>query len=66
MDEARISKSTRSNSLKLEHRKSHTNLWENFFPVRLTEHWHRLPGEVVQSPMELFKNHLDAYLCYLL
>ena len=40
---------------------------ENFFTVRVTEHWHRLPREVVESPsMKIFKTHLDAYLCDLL
>jgi len=27
------------------------------------EHWKRLPKRVVESPsLEMFKNHLDAYL----
>ena len=37
------------------------------FMVRVMEHWNRLPREVVESPsMEIFKTHLDAYLCHLL
>jgi len=28
-------------------RKFHTNMQRNFFTVRVTEHWHRLPREVV-------------------
>ena len=57
----------RSNGLKLEHRKFHTNMWKNSYTVRVTEHWGRLPREVVESfSMEIFKTHLFAYLCDLL
>ncbi len=53
---------TRSDGLKLEHRKFHTNKWKNFFTVKVTEHWNRLSQEVVESPsMEIFKTHLGAY-----
>jgi len=35
--------------------------------VRVTEHWNRLPREVVASPsMEIFKTCLDTYLYDLL
>ena len=41
--------------------------WKNFYTVRVMEQWNRLPREVVESPsMEVFKTHLDAYLCHLL
>ena len=55
---------TRGNGQKLQHRKFRTNVCKNFFMVRVTEHWNRLPREVVESPsMEIFKSRLDAYLC---
>ena len=55
---------TRGNGLKLLQRKFRTNVCKNLFTVRLTEHWNRLPREVVESPsLEIFKTRLDAYLC---
>ena len=69
MDEARLflvvcSDRTRSNGLKLEHRKLCTDMWKNFFTVRVTEHWNRLPREVGESPsMEIYKTQLNADLC---
>ena len=40
---------------------------KNFFTVRVTEHWNRLPREAVESPsLGIFKTCLDAYLCNLL
>ncbi|KFQ89507.1 hypothetical protein N337_05348, partial [Phoenicopterus ruber ruber] len=55
------------NGHKLEHRKFHLNRRKNFFTVRVTERWHRLPREVVESPsLEIFKTRLDAVLCSLL
>jgi len=40
---------------------------KNFFTLRVTEHWIRLPREVVESPsLEIFKTRLDKVLCSLL
>jgi len=40
---------------------------KNFFPLRVTEHWNRLPREAVESPsLEIFKTRLDRVLCSLL
>jgi len=58
---------TRGNGHKLKHRKFRLNTRKNFFPLRVMEHWSRLPREVVGSPsLEIFKTHPDKVLCSLL
>jgi len=40
---------------------------KNFFTLRATEPWNRLPREAVESPsLEIFKPSLAAVLCSLL
>jgi len=61
------SDSTRGKRHKLKRRKFRLNMRNNFFTLRVTEHWNRLPREVVESPsVEIFKTRLDAVLCSLL
>jgi len=55
---------TRGNGHKLKQSKFQMNMKKNFFTLRVTEHWNRLPREVVESPsLEIFKTHLDKVLC---
>ena len=61
------SNKTKDNGHKLKQRKFHLNMRKNFFPLRVTEPWNRLPREVVESPsLEIFKTRLDKVLCSLL
>ncbi|KAK4807097.1 hypothetical protein QYF61_018438 [Mycteria americana] len=54
---------TRGNRHKLKERRFRLNIRTYFFTARVTEHWHRLPRELVESPsLEIFKSHLDKVL----
>ena len=58
---------TRGNGHKLEHGQFQLKMRKNFFPLRVTEPWPRLPREAVESPsLEIFKTLLDTVLCSLL
>ncbi|KFP51476.1 hypothetical protein N323_01684, partial [Cathartes aura] len=47
----------------LKHRRFPLNIRKHFFTVKVTEHWHRLPREVVESPsLEILKSRLDTVL----
>jgi len=55
---------TTGNGHKLKNRRFCLNIRKHFFAVRVTEHWHRLPRRVVESPSsETFKSFLDIVLC---
>ncbi|KGL77866.1 hypothetical protein N309_10621, partial [Tinamus guttatus] len=51
------------NGYKLKRRQFHLRERKNFFAVRVTEPWNRLPRELVESPsLEIFQTCLDATL----
>ena len=65
--EARPDCPIRGNGHKLKQRKLQLKMKKNFFPLRVTEPWPRLPRKAVESPsLEIFQPRLDAVLCSLL
>ena len=46
---------TRGHGHTVKHRRFPLNIRKHFFTVRVTEHWHRLPREAVESPLEILK-----------
>ena len=58
---------TRGNGHKLKQRKLQLKMRKNFFPLRVTEPWPRLPRGAGESPsLEIFQPRLAAVLCSLL
>jgi len=61
------SNQTRGNGHKLKHKKFRLNMRKNFVPLRVMEHWNKLPTGAVESPsLEIFETRLDKVLCSLL
>ena len=46
---------------KLEHKKFHLNMRKNCLALRVSEHWKKLPREVVESPLEIFRAWQDTF-----
>lgn len=57
---------TGTNGYKLSHKKLHLNMRKSFFTLRVLQHWKRVPREVVESSLQIFKIHQNVFLCDLL
>lgn len=58
-----LSDRRRDSGPKVKHRRLHLNVRNHFFTVRVMEHWHRLPRDVVESLyLEVFKSSLKVVL----
>jgi len=54
---------TRGNGFKLKEGGFRLNVRKKFFTVRVVNHWHRFPREVVDAPsLETFQVRLDGAL----
>lgn len=62
-----VSSRIRSKGHRLEQRRFHLNMRKNFSTLGLTEHYNRLPKEVLESPsLEILISCLNVIVCNLL
>ena len=55
---------TKGNGHKSEHRKFHLKVRKNFFTLKVADHWNKLPREIVESLLKIFKACLDTKLAF--